>query len=88
MSPTRKLFSRLDFSHPGLAAARARLNAGDEPAALRAIIEHFRTRTRPTYLFGEADVAAFHDAITLAVRSAGRSWAVTFGEEAVQWTAG
>lgn len=53
MSATCKLLSRIDFSHLGLAAARARLDADDEPGALQAIIEHFRTRTGPTYLFEE-----------------------------------
>ncbi len=61
MYDSRELFSRLDFGHPGLAAARAALREGDDQGALRAIIEHFRTRTQPSYLFDEADVAAFHD---------------------------
>ena len=62
MSDIRKLLARLDFAHPGLAAARTRLEAGDEPGALHALIDHFRTRTRPAYLFDEADIAAFQDA--------------------------
>ncbi|MBN1935199.1 MAG: alginate lyase family protein [Anaerolineae bacterium] len=57
----QKLFSRLDFSHSGLAGARACLEAGDERGALHAVIGHFRTRTSPTYLFDELDVAAFQD---------------------------
>jgi hypothetical protein len=66
MSDIRKLFSRLDFAHPALATARARLEAGDEKGALHAVVAHFRTRTRPTYLFDEADVASFPDAEVIA----------------------
>jgi len=61
MSETKTLFARLDFTHPGLAEARSRLSSGDEQGALRAVIDHFRTRTSPTYLFDEADIAAFDD---------------------------
>ena len=61
MDGTRTLFSRLDFTHPGLVDARARLEAGDEAGALRAVVDHFRTRSEPVYLFDEHDIAAFDD---------------------------
>jgi len=61
MHGRRELFSRLDFGHPGLAAARAALHEEDDQGALHAIIDHFRTRTQPIYLFDETDVAAFRD---------------------------
>jgi heparinase II/III-like protein len=61
MSNAQKLLARLDMQHPGLAAARARLEAGDEAGALRAVVDHFRQRTSPTYLFDASDVAAFED---------------------------
>ncbi|MBN1579557.1 MAG: alginate lyase family protein [Anaerolineae bacterium] len=61
MVDIKTLFSRLDFTHPALAEARLRLAAGDEPGALRVVIDHFRTRTSPTYLFDESDIAAFDD---------------------------
>ncbi len=66
MSDTRKLFSRLDFAHPSLAPARERFVAGDEQGALHAIIDHYRNRLSPTYLFDESDVAAFGDREVIA----------------------
>ncbi|MBN1640981.1 MAG: alginate lyase family protein [Anaerolineae bacterium] len=61
MDDARTLFARLDFTHPGLAGARARLEMGDEAGALRAVVDHFRTRTSPRYLFDEHAIAAFDD---------------------------
>ena len=40
-----------DLSHPALAAAKALLDQGDREGSARQIIEHFRRRTAPRYLF-------------------------------------
>ncbi|MFL7809832.1 MAG: heparinase II/III family protein [Anaerolineae bacterium] len=66
MLDSTKLLSRLDLSCAGLAAARARLDAGDKAGALQAVLDHFRTRSHPTYLFGESDVTAFNDPQVIA----------------------
>ena len=55
------LLSHLDLSHPGLAAVRDNVASGDEGAALRALVEHLRTRRTPAYLFDESDIGEFQD---------------------------
>jgi hypothetical protein len=61
MNDVQILLSRLDYTHPALVDVRARIEAGDEAGALRAVVDHYRTRTSPTYLFDEEDIAAFDD---------------------------
>ncbi|MHB0877081.1 MAG: alginate lyase family protein [Anaerolineae bacterium] len=61
MSDFKSLIPLLDLDYPALAPVKARLAAGDEAGALAALIEHFRTRTSPTYLFDESDIAKFTD---------------------------
>ncbi len=45
-----------DWTHPALAGAKAQLDQGDPEGSARAVIEHFRTRTTPRYLFGVDDL--------------------------------
>ncbi|MBR1686143.1 MAG: alginate lyase family protein [Clostridia bacterium] len=45
------LISLTDFTHPALAEAKALLDAGDREGSARKVIEHFRTRTSPAYLY-------------------------------------
>ena len=50
------LISLCDFSHPALKEAGALLEAGDREGCARRVIEHFRTRTAPAYLFTAEDL--------------------------------
>lgn len=50
------LLERLDFSAPGMEAAAAKMKEGDGAAAIDTVIEHFRTRTSPHYLFEEWEI--------------------------------
>ena len=50
------LISLCDFSHPALKEAGALLEAGDREGCARRVIEHFRTRTSPAYLFTAEDL--------------------------------
>ncbi|MCX7038168.1 MAG: alginate lyase family protein [Spirochaetes bacterium] len=55
------LLSRMDFALPSLESAEAsRQDASVERVADR-IVDHFRRRTSPVYLFGEADLGLFTD---------------------------
>lgn len=61
MTEQEKLLSRLDFSQKGLEAARKCLETGQVEKALEEIINHFRNREKPVYLFDESEIAKFND---------------------------
>ena len=50
------ILSITDLSHPSLEAARALLDQGDREGSARRIIEHFRGRSVPRYLFTADDL--------------------------------
>lgn len=50
------LLERLDFTAEGMEAARVQLEQGNPDGAIDAVIEHFRTRTKPNYLFEESEI--------------------------------
>ena len=45
-----------DFSHPALTEAKALLDLGDREGCARRVIEHFRRRYAPRYLFDADDL--------------------------------
>lgn len=45
-----------DFFHPALAAAKTLLDQGDREGSARRVIEHFRRRIAPGYLFNADDL--------------------------------
>jgi len=55
------LLSRLDLTYPALAHVKKHVEAGDNREAFLALIEHFRSRKSPIYLFDEADASRFRD---------------------------
>jgi hypothetical protein len=63
--PLHKLLERFDPAAPSVAAAIAAMDRGHAGAAAASIVEHFRTRRRPVYLFEAADAASFRDGETL-----------------------
>ncbi len=65
MTTIEKLLGRLDWSGPELAGAKALCEAGNNEAAMEAVAEHFRTRTKPEYLFTRADMEKFSDPETI-----------------------
>lgn len=81
------LLSYLDLSRPELAPVRSRVEAGDPEGALTALVDHFRTRTAPPYLFDRGDIARFEDAEVVAEADAvcaHRIFGYFVGEE-VDW---
>jgi len=61
MENLEKLFSRLNWEHTGLAAAKELRERNDGRGALQEVIRHFRERTTPAYLFDEKDIRRFDD---------------------------
>ncbi len=61
----RELLDRLDYEVPGLSQAGALYEKQDFDGCLDAVIEHFRTRTKPVYLFERKDMEGFSDEETL-----------------------
>ncbi len=61
MNCIQTLIERIDLNNPALAAALERKEAGDPVGCVDALIEHFRTRTSPNYLFTRDDMARFDD---------------------------
>ncbi len=70
IDPLSRLLDRLDLSSPVMAEVKRSLDRGDPTRALEGIVEHFRTRRKPLYLFEAADAASFWDEEIL--REAGR----------------
>ncbi|MBR1585769.1 MAG: alginate lyase family protein [Clostridia bacterium] len=56
------ILSLMDFSHPALQGAKALMERGDREAAAWAVIDHFRTRETPKYLFTADDLRRNQDA--------------------------
>lgn len=50
------LLKRLDFTAPGMEQAAKWAEEGKKDAAIEAVIAHFRTRTKPNYLFEEGEI--------------------------------
>ena len=50
-----------DFSHPALTEAKALLDLGDREGCARRVIEHFRRRNAPRYLFDADDLRKNRD---------------------------
>ena len=50
-----------DFSHPALTEAKALLDLGDREGCARRVIEHFRRRNAPRYLFDADDLRKSRD---------------------------
>ena len=50
-----------DFSHPALTEAKALLDLGDREGCARRVIEHFRRRNAPRYLFDADDLRKNED---------------------------
>lgn len=65
MLTEKALLDRLDFSAAGMEQAAALLRSGQPEAAIDAVIEHFRTRTVPLYLFDESDIVTTPDEAVL-----------------------
>ena len=60
-SNVETLLSLLDATRPELKPVIAAKNAGNAVGALGKLVEHFRIRRAPTYLFNESDIARFND---------------------------
>lgn len=61
MERIKELLDRLDFQAAGMEEAAKRYAEKDEEGCLKAVAEHFRTRTSPVYLFQKADMEGFSD---------------------------
>ena len=55
------IFALTDFSHPALTEAKALLDLGDREGCARRVIEHFRRRYAPRYLFDADDLRKNRD---------------------------
>jgi hypothetical protein len=55
------LLVRLDARHPGLKKVITEREEGNTRNALGELIEHFRNRSMPNYLFGDSDISRFDD---------------------------
>jgi len=64
MNPQELLFTRLDFTYPGLEKAGALLESGDKEGAMKEIIHHFVTRENPKYLFERSEMEGLDDSET------------------------
>lgn len=51
MNRMTELLERINYDLPGLKKAKMCYAQGDADGAMDAVIEHFRTRTTPKYLF-------------------------------------
>lgn len=61
MKPQELLFTRLDFTYPGLEKAGALLASGDKEGCMREVIHHFATRENPKYLFERSEMESLDD---------------------------
>ncbi|HUV07103.1 MAG TPA: heparinase II/III family protein [Spirochaetia bacterium] len=55
------LLSRIDWEYPPLADAAGLYRQADREACLQGLIDHFRTRKTPRYLFDDPDTDALYD---------------------------
>jgi len=55
------LLARLDATHPGLKKVITEREEGNTLKALGELVDHFRNRSRPVYLFDESDISKFDD---------------------------
>ena len=56
-----ELLDRLDYQVPGLERAGQLYEKKDYEGCMEAVVEHFRTRTAPAYLFTVDDMKNFQD---------------------------
>lgn len=61
MDRMAELLDRLDFGVPGLERAGELYEKGDLEGCMDAVVEHFRTRKGPKYLFDVEDMKGFED---------------------------
>ena len=55
------LLERIDWTNDAFASAKTKYDIGDVPGAIDEIIDYFRTRKTPNYLFTREDMAKFDD---------------------------
>lgn len=56
MNRMTELLERINYDLPGLKKAKMCYAQGDADGAMDAVIEHFRTRTTPKYLFTAKEI--------------------------------
>ena len=59
MNRMTELLERINYDLPGLEKAKMCYAQGDADGAMDAVIEHFRTRTTPKYLFTAKEMEQF-----------------------------
>jgi len=59
MNRMAELLERINYDLPGLEKAKMCYAQGDADGAMDAVIEHFRTRTTPKYLFTAKEMEQF-----------------------------
>ena len=66
MERMKELLDRLDYTVPGMEEAGRLYGEGNLEGAMKAVAEHFRTRTSPAYLFDAEEMKTFQDDEILA----------------------
>jgi hypothetical protein len=61
----KHLFEKLDPQNRPITCVVETFESGAEDRALELLIEHFRSRTEPIYLFNESDIADFNDPVVI-----------------------
>lgn len=61
MERMKELLDRLDYTVSGLEKAGKLYEIGDFDGCMEAVVEHFRTRTTPTYLFDVGEMTGLKD---------------------------
>ncbi len=56
MNPCEKLLNRINFDFPGLEKARGYAAEKNTEACMDAVIDYYRKRTKPVYLFDDTDI--------------------------------
>jgi hypothetical protein len=59
------LLARLDLTRSALQKVKSFSESGDSHQAFQALIEHYRAREKPVYLFDATDIAKFHDPLVI-----------------------
>lgn len=61
MDRIQELLNRLDYQYPGLERAGELFDKKDYEGCMDEVVQHFRTRKEPAYLFTREDMEAFRD---------------------------